>query len=117
MCAVTAVLESRAVAVNEPVTSMVIDTAVGTVRAEARVSDARVEDVTVANVPAYVVALDHKLDVRFVGRLAGETSVAGRPAVLPTITGRTWVTGRSLWTLQETDPFPEGYTLGDIWTP
>jgi proline racemase len=257
MCAVTAVLESGAVAVTEPVTSVVIDTAVGTVRAEARVSDGRVEDVTVANVPAYVAALDQKLDVselgaisvdvvfggqffvqtkasdvgleldprngsslaragalikmaaddqievqhpdnpdingvalvmlhddpitpgthgrntvvltnghlnpsdertwtgvldrspcgtgtsarmaakyargelaigqdfihesiigtRFVGRLTAETSVAGRPAVLPTITGRTWVTGRSSWTLHETDPFPEGYTLGDIWAP
>lgn len=53
----------------------------------------------------------------FIGRLEGETEVAGRPAVLPTVTGRAWITGRSTWTLDPTDPFPEGYTVGDIWAP
>ena len=53
----------------------------------------------------------------FIGRLTGATEVAGRPAVLPTVTGRAWVTGRSTWTLDPTDPFPEGYTVGDIWAP
>jgi proline racemase len=33
------------------------------------------------------------LGTRFVGCLSGTTTVAGVPAVLPTITGRTWVTG------------------------
>ena len=54
---------------------------------------------------------------RFIGRLTGTTTVAGRPAVLPTITGRGWVTGRSQWLLDPTDPFPDGYTVGDIWAP
>ncbi|MFF2243794.1 proline racemase family protein [Arthrobacter sp. NPDC058130] len=53
----------------------------------------------------------------FIGRLTGTTTVAGRPAVLPTITGRGWVTGRSQWLLDPTDPFPAGYTVGDIWAP
>jgi proline racemase len=53
----------------------------------------------------------------FIGRLTGETTVAGRPAVLPTITGRGWLTGRSQWILDESDLFPTGYTLGDIWAP
>lgn len=53
----------------------------------------------------------------FVGRLTGQTTVAGRAAVLPTITGRGWVTGRSQWLLEETDIFPTGYTLSDIWAP
>ena len=39
------------------------------------------------------------------------------PAVLPTITGSAWVTGHSRWVLDETDPFPAGYTVGDIWGP
>ena len=43
--------------------------------------------------------------------------VGNRPVVLPTITGRGWITGRSQWVLDETDPFPTGYTLGDIWAP
>lgn len=53
----------------------------------------------------------------FIGRLTGATTVAGRPAVLPTITGRGWVTGRTQWQLDESDVFPAGYTVGDIWAP
>ena len=55
------------------------------------------------------------LDTTFTGRLIGETTVGDYPAVLPTITGRGWVTGRTEWVLDESDPFPEGYTIGDIW--
>lgn len=55
------------------------------------------------------------LDTTFTGELVGETTVGQYPAVLPTITGRGWVTGRSEWVLDESDPFPEGYTIGDIW--
>jgi proline racemase len=256
MCAVTALLETGVLAKQEPVTEVVIETAVGTVRAEAAVVDGRVRHVTVHNVPAYVVELGRVLDVpglgevtadvvfggqffvqvrapelglditpdnaralvdagarikraaarqldlqhpthpdirgidlvmflgparsegadaqntvvltgsrltddpstwtgaldrspcgtgtcgrmaalhargelaidapfvhesvigtRFVGRLTGTTTVGGRPAVLPTITGRAWVTGRSEWTLDPTDPFPTGFTVGDVWPP
>lgn len=53
----------------------------------------------------------------FVGRLTGTTDVAGRTAVLPTVTGRAWITGRSQWVLDHSDPFPHGYTVGDIWAP
>lgn len=53
----------------------------------------------------------------FIGRLTGTTKVAERTAVLPTITGRAWITGHTQWVLDENDPFPTGYTLGDIWAP
>jgi proline racemase len=54
----------------------------------------------------------------FIGRLTGTTTTAGgKEAVLPTVTGRGWVTGRSQWLLDPTDPFPTGYTVGDIWAP
>jgi proline racemase len=53
----------------------------------------------------------------FIGRLTGTTTAGGREAVLPTVTGRGWVTGRSQWVLHPTDPFPTGYTVGDIWAP
>jgi proline racemase len=53
----------------------------------------------------------------FIGRLVGETTVGEHAAVLPVITGRGWITGRSQWELDGTDPFPTGYTLGDIWAP
>lgn len=46
---------------------------------------------------------------RFTGRLVGETSVSGIPAVLPTITGRAWVTGTGQYLLDPSDPFPEGF--------
>jgi proline racemase len=48
---------------------------------------------------------------RFVGRLVAETDVAGRPAVVPTITGRAWVTGRAEYVLDPTDPFPNGFVF------
>lgn len=53
----------------------------------------------------------------FIGRLTGTTTAGDRQAVLPTVTGRGWVTGRSQWVLEPTDPFPTGYTVGDIWAP
>jgi proline racemase len=51
----------------------------------------------------------------FTGRLVEETTVGGRPAVVPTITGRAWVTGVTQDVLDAEDPFPEGFTVGDIW--
>ncbi len=51
------------------------------------------------------------IGTRFTGRLVGEAAVAGRPAVLPTITGRAWITGMSQYLLDHTDPFPAGFTL------
>ncbi len=51
----------------------------------------------------------------FTGRLVAETEVAGRPAVVPTITGRAWVTGYARYVLDRDDPFPAGYTVADIW--
>jgi proline racemase len=53
----------------------------------------------------------------FRGRLTGTTHAGGAQAVLPTVTGRAWVTGRSTWVLDPTDPYPTGYTVGDIWAP
>ncbi|MGT2427296.1 proline racemase family protein [Amnibacterium kyonggiense] len=48
---------------------------------------------------------------RFVGRIVGETTVAGRPAVVPTVTGRAWITGRAEYVLDATDPFPDGFVF------
>ena len=46
---------------------------------------------------------------RFTGRLIGETEVAGIPAVIPTITGRAWVTGLAQYLLDPSDRFPTGF--------
>ncbi len=48
---------------------------------------------------------------RFTGRLIGETTVDGIPAVIPTVTGRAWVTGIGQYVLDPADPFPVGFQL------
>jgi proline racemase len=49
------------------------------------------------------------------GRLLESTTVAGRPAVIPQITGQAWITGFADYVLDATDPFPTGFKVGDIW--
>jgi len=51
------------------------------------------------------------IGTRFVGRLVDETTVAGRPAVVPTVTGRAWITGTAQYLLDPEDPFPAGFLL------
>ncbi|MBF9068688.1 proline racemase family protein [Streptacidiphilus fuscans] len=51
------------------------------------------------------------IGTQFVGRLVGETTVAGRPAVVPTVTGRAWITGTAQYFLDPADPFPAGFLL------
>ena len=46
---------------------------------------------------------------KFTGRLIRETTVDGIPAVIPTITGRAWVTGIGQYLLDPSDPFPTGF--------
>jgi proline racemase len=51
----------------------------------------------------------------FTGRLLRETRVGDRPAVVPTLSGQAWITGFAGYVLDPEDPFPEGFTVGDIW--
>ena len=59
------------------------------------------------------------LGTTFTGRLVEETTVgsgeAARAAVVAELTGTAWITGFASWVLDPTDPFPEGFTVGDIW--
>ncbi|MBM0226745.1 MULTISPECIES: proline racemase family protein [Micromonospora] len=48
---------------------------------------------------------------RFIGRLLGQTMIGDRPAVLPAVTGRAWITGTAQYFLDSTDPFPAGFLL------
>jgi proline racemase len=52
---------------------------------------------------------------RFIGRIVEETSVAGRPAIVPVIEGRAWITGLHTYLLDPDDPYPEGYLVADTW--
>lgn len=47
--------------------------------------------------------------------IAASTTVAGRPAIIPTIAGRAWITGRREEMLDPSDPYPLGYRLSDTW--
>ncbi len=51
------------------------------------------------------------IGTRFAGRLLRQTSVGGRPAVVPEISGRAWITGKGEYRLDPTDPFPEGFVV------
>lgn len=55
------------------------------------------------------------VDTVFTGRLTSETSVGGRTAVIPEITGTGWVYALTSYVVDPSDPFPEGFTVGDIW--
>jgi len=47
----------------------------------------------------------------FEGRIKERTKVGNLDAVVPTIRGRAWVMGESTWTLDASDPFPEGFLV------
>ncbi len=55
------------------------------------------------------------LGTTFTGRLLEEVQVGPYKAVVPTISGRAWITGFASYVVDSEDPFPEGFTVGDIW--
>lgn len=55
------------------------------------------------------------IDSRFIGRIEAATEVGGKPAIIPSITGRGWITGQSTLMLDPDDPWPDGYRISDTW--
>jgi proline racemase len=55
------------------------------------------------------------LGTTWTGRLLRETTVGPYAAVVPQLTGSAWITGRTQYVVDEDDPFPEGFTVGDLW--
>ena len=55
------------------------------------------------------------IDSRFDCRIESETTVGDRPAILPTLAGRAWITGTHQVTVDPDDPWPRGYRLSDTW--
>lgn len=51
----------------------------------------------------------------FTGRLIDTAQIGGKPAVAPTISGTSWISGMTALVLDQDDPLPNGYMLGDIW--
>ena len=56
------------------------------------------------------------IDSCFEGRIEAETTLDGRPAILPSISGRAWITGSHQYLLDPDDPWPGGYRLSDTWS-
>jgi proline racemase len=55
------------------------------------------------------------LGTTFIGQLIRETRVGPYSAVIPTLSGTAWITGLAHYVVDPDDPFPNGYTVGDIW--
>jgi proline racemase len=55
------------------------------------------------------------LGTTWTGRLLRETAIGPYPAVVPELTGSAWITGRAEYRVETDDPFPEGFTVGDLW--
>ncbi len=55
------------------------------------------------------------LGTTWTGRLLRTTQVGPYPAVVPTITGSAWIYALTQYVVDSEDPFPEGFTVGDIW--
>ena len=56
------------------------------------------------------------LGTTWTGRIVEETLVGPHAAVVPTLTGRAWITGYSEFVVDPDDPFPAGFTVGDLWS-
>jgi proline racemase len=55
------------------------------------------------------------LGTTFTGKLIRETQVGPYKGVIPTLSGRAWITGFANYVVDPEDPFPTGFTVGDIW--
>jgi len=60
------------------------------------------------------------LGTTFRNRVLSETTVTSAtgetiPAIVPEIGGQGWIYGTAEYVMDSTDPFPSGYTIGDIW--
>ena len=51
----------------------------------------------------------------FTGTLLEETAIGPYQAVVPELSGTAWITGFAQYVVDPQDPFPEGFTVGDIW--
>jgi proline racemase len=55
------------------------------------------------------------IDSEFLVGITGQTTVGGRHAILPEISGRGWVFGTKTTALDPSDPYPRGFVISDVW--
>jgi proline racemase len=65
--------------------------------------------------PGEVLTARSLIGGQFQGRIVGAARVGDKPAILPEISGRAWITGTHQHMLDPADPWPEGYRLSDTW--
>lgn len=65
--------------------------------------------------PEETLTMRSVIGSEFVGRIDRLTEVGDRPAVVPQITGRAWITGVSHHVVDPSDPWPSGYRVADTW--
>jgi trans-L-3-hydroxyproline dehydratase len=52
---------------------------------------------------------------RFEGRILDTSTVGGLAAIVPSISGRAWITGFHQYVVDASDPWPTGYRVADTW--
>ena len=55
------------------------------------------------------------INSEFHAKILNTVNIADQTAVIPSISGRAWITGIHQYLLDPSDPFPTGYTLSDTW--
>lgn len=55
------------------------------------------------------------LGTTFTGRIERTTKIGPFDAIVPSLSGRGWISGVSQYMLDPTDPFQTGFTISDIW--
>ena len=55
------------------------------------------------------------LGTLFEGRILEETTIGPYTAIVPELAGQGWIYGFSEWVVDPSDPFPNGFRMGDIW--
>ncbi len=55
------------------------------------------------------------INSRFDCAIVAKTDIAGKTAIIPSLSGRAWITGIHQQLLDPDDPWPAGYRLGDTW--
>jgi proline racemase len=55
------------------------------------------------------------IESRFIGRIEAEAGINGWPAIIPSISGRAWITEQKTLLLDPSDPWPDGYKISDTW--
>jgi proline racemase len=82
ICTVTALLETGMIPMIEPVTRLVLEAPAGLVAVAAHCRDGKCESVTFENVPAFVFALDAKVEVEGLGTMTVDVAYGGMIYVL-----------------------------------